>query len=213
MHSAMPSFDRIGVLGAGRAGTAFARAAARSGIDVQIASTRTPTQMRYHLMQYAPQARAVLAEEVADGVELVILAVPQEDLDDVDPAWFTDRILVDATNRWHDEPLPEWFEEGLASGLSSSEVIAQRFDTATVVKALNHISHWAMDTPAADEERAAAVASDSPSAAKVVADLVSALGFAPVVASSLAAGRHTEPGTPYFNVAATSEQLARHFLA
>lgn len=208
----MPSFDRIGVLGAGRAGTAFARAAARSGLDVQLASTRTPSQMRYHLMQYAPQATAVLAEDVAKGVDLVILAVPQEDLDDVDPAWFADRILVDATNRWHEEPLPEWFQEGLASGLSSSEVIAQRFSTATVVKALNHISHWAMDAPTGDEERAAVVASDSAKAAKVVADLVRALGFAPVIAGSLAAGRHTEPGTPYFNVAATSEQLTRHLL-
>lgn len=208
----MLSFDRIGVLGAGRAGTAFARAAARSGIDVQIASTRTPSQMRYHLMQYAPQSTAVPAEDVAKDVDLVILAVPQEDLDDVEPAWLADRILVDATNRWHDEPLPEWFEEGLASGLSSSEVIAQRFDTATVVKALNHISHWAMDTPTADDERAAIVASDSPSAVKIVAELVSALGFAPVVAGTLAAGRHVEPGTPYFNVAATSEQLARHLI-
>ena len=206
----MRSFDRIGVLGAGRAGTAFARAAARGGLEVQIASTRTPSQMRYHLLQYAPQATAVLAEDVAAGVELVILAVPQEDLDEVDPGWFADRILVDATNRWDDEPLPEWFEAGLSSGLSSSEVIAQRFDTATVVKALNHISHWAMDAPTGDEERAAVVASDNASAAKVVAELVSALGFAPVVAGSLAAGRDVEPGTAYFNVAATSEQLTRH---
>lgn len=212
MPSAMSSFDRIGILGAGRAGTAIARAAARAGIEVQIASTRTPSQMRYHLMQYAPQANAVHAEEIADGVDLVILAVPQEDLDDVDPAWVAQRILIDATNRWEDEPLPAWFQEGLASGLSSSEVIAQRFPQARVVKALNHISHWAMDTPQTDEGRAAIVAADDPSAAQHVAQLVTTLGFDAVVAESLSAGRHTEPGTPYFNVAATSDQLKQELL-
>lgn len=209
----MSSFDhRIGILGAGRAGTAIARAAARHGIAVQIASTRTPSQMRYHLLQYAPQAQAVLAEDVADGVDLVILAVPQEDLDDVDPAWMADRILIDATNRWESEPLPGWLEAGLAAGLSSSEAIAKQFDRSTVVKALNHISHWAMDTPRVDEEPAAVVASDNQEATAEVAKLVLALGFVPVVADTLAAGRHTEPGTPYFNVAATSEQLTRQLL-
>lgn len=208
----MSSFNRIGILGAGRAGTAFARAAARNGIAVQIASTRTPSQMRYHLMQYAPEAEAVVAEEIALGVQLVILAVPQEDLDHVSPGWFDDRILIDATNRWHDEPLPDWFNAGLAAGLSSSEVIAQRFTSATVVKALNHISHWAMDAPTANDERAAMVASDDAPAAETVGSFVAALGFAPVVANSLAAGRHTEPGTPYFNVAATSEQLSRQLM-
>lgn len=209
----MSSFDhRIGILGAGRAGTAIARAAARHGIAVQIASTRTPSQMRYHLLQYAPQAEAVLAQDVADGVDLVILAVPQEDLDEVDPAWLADRILIDATNRWDDEPVPDWLEDGLAAGLSSSEAIAKHFDRSIIVKALNHISHWAMDTPRADEERAAVVASDSPAATVKVAELVLALGFVPVVANNLAAGRNTEPGTPYFNVAATSEQLTRQLL-
>lgn len=208
----MSSSSRIGILGAGRAGTAFARAAARAGIAVQIASTRTPSQMRYHLMQYAPQARAVQAENIAEGVDLVLLAVPQEDLDDVEPEWLAHRIVVDATNRWENEPLPLWFGEGLASGLSSSEVIAQRFPDSQVVKALNHISHWAMDAPVTEEARAAIVAADDVSVAEPVAALVRSLGFEPVIAESLAAGRHTEPGTPYFNVPATAEQLSRELL-
>jgi hypothetical protein len=168
--------------------------------------------MRYHLMQYAPQAEAVDAEDIGIGVDIVILAVPQEDLDEVEPDWLANRILIDATNRWEHEPLPEWFESGLAAGLSSSEVIARRFVSATVVKALNHISHWDMDAPASSEERAAVVASDDAFAAQTVADLVTALGFRPVVADNLAAGRYTEPGTHYFNVAATTQQLNRYLL-
>lgn len=205
----MPFDSRIGIIGAGRAGTAIARAAARAGIDVQIASTRSPSQMRYHLLQYAPAATAVRAEDIAVGVELVILVVPQEDLDDVNPEWIDDRILVDATNRWQEEPLPDWFSAGLESGLSSSEVIANYFDTSRVVKALNHISHWAMDAPRPDTSRAAVVASDDMAAANTVAELVSSLGFEPVVAHTLIAGKYVEPGTQYFNVPATSEQLTK----
>lgn len=212
VRNVMSSFDRIGILGAGRAGTAIARAAARHGIGVQIASTRTPSQMRYHLMQYAPKAEAVAAEGIRSGVDIVLLAVPQEDLDEVDPEWLADRIVVDVTNRWENEPLPDWFESGLNAWLSSSEVIAHRFEAATIVKALNHISHWAMDASTSLDERAAAIASDDPAAAQTIADLVAALGFTPVVVDSLAAGRHMEPGTQYFNVAATSPQL-RHYFA
>lgn len=209
----MPSYNPLGILGAGRAGTAFARAAVRKHITVRIAATRTPSQLRYHLMQYAPAAEAVYAEDIAQHVDLIILAVPQEDLDDVEPAWVRDRILIDATNRWEEEPLPAWLAAGLASGLSSSEVIAQRFPEARVVKALNHISHWAMDAPATADARAAAVASDDDEAASLVAELIKTLGFDPVVVPSLAAGKKTEPGTPFFNVATTSEQMTQYLSA
>lgn len=206
----MPSYNPLGILGAGRAGTALARLAARNNIAVRIASSRTPSQMRYHLMQYAPVAEAVHAEQIAKDVAVIILAVPQEDLDDIPPSWIRDRILIDATNRWEEEPLPDWFDTGLAEGLSSSEVLAQRFPDARVVKALNHISHWAMDAPSTAQSRAAAIATDDAEAAAVVAQLVTALGFEPVIAPSLADGSKTEPGTPFFNVASTSQELAQH---
>ncbi|HIW47076.1 MAG TPA: NAD(P)-binding domain-containing protein [Candidatus Yaniella excrementigallinarum] len=205
----MPSFNRIGILGAGRAGTAIARSAARSGIEVQIASTRSPRQMHYHLLQYAPSASGVYAEDIAEGVKLIVLAVPQEDLDDVDPIWVDNKILIDATNRWDNEPLPAWLQTRLNSGLSSSEALAEHFRSAEVVKALNHISHWAMDAPRTQQLPAAGIASNDAVAAQKVADFVAALGFDPVIANSLASGCHLEPGTTFFNVAATADQLKK----
>ncbi|GAA1411115.1 hypothetical protein AUR04nite_02970 [Glutamicibacter uratoxydans] len=204
--------QRIGILGAGRAGTALARVAALCGIDVNIASTRTPQMMKYHLAQYAPQARAVSAEEIASGVDAVVLMVPQEELDDVDAESFGQSILIDATNRWQEEPLPQWFEEGLASGLSSSEVIALRFSPARVVKAFNHISHWDLDadrTARTSGQRALAVASDDSAAAELVAELTKRLGFRPLVLRSLKAGRILEPGGPVFNEVLGYEELER----
>ncbi len=212
----------VGILGAGRAGTALARALASAGIPVRIASTRSPTAMRLHLVQYAPRATAVPAEDIATGVDLVVLMVPQEDLDTVDPDWLADTVLVDATNRWEGEPVPGWLQSGLDAGSSSSEVVAARFPRASVVKTLNHLSHWDMDTavrhasPAAPGEttgetdrRALGVAADSAPAAAAVGHLVRAVGFEPVVLPDLAAGRVLEPGGPVFNRPVTAAELAR----
>lgn len=202
----------FGILGAGRAGTALARVAAAQGLEVQIASTRTPSAMKYHLAQYATKARAVSAEDVAQGVDLVALMVPQEELEDVDPKTLAGAILVDATNRWEDEPLPQWFEHGLESGLTSSEVIAARFAGCRVVKALNHISHWDLDADKASRrsaQRALGVASDDAEAAEAVAQLVRKLGFAPVILQNLAAGRALEPQGPVFNEVLDAAGLRR----
>lgn len=204
--------QRIGILGAGRAGTALARVAALCHIDVNIASTRTPQMMKYHLAQYAPQARAVAAKDITSGVDAVVLMVPQEELDDLDQDLFGQNILIDATNRWQDEPLPQWFEEGLASGLSSSEVVALRFSPARIVKAFNHISHWDLDadrTARTSGQRALAVASDDNDAAGLVAGLTKQLGFTPVVMPSLKSGAILEPGGPVFNEVLGYEELER----
>lgn len=209
------------ILGAGRAGTALARAAASAGMDVRIAASRPPAALRLHLAQYAPRATAVAAADVAAAdvaAPLVVLMVPQEDLDSVDPAWLRGAVLVDATNRWDGEPVPAWLQSGLDAGLSSSSVLATRFVGSTVVKALNHISHWDLDTagrrglrvgPADPDRRGLGVAADSAQAAAAVGQLVLGLGFAPVFLPDLAAGRVLEPEGPVFNRPVSAPELAR----
>lgn len=216
----------LGILGAGRAGTALARAAQSAGIPVRIAASRPPRALRLHLAQYAPRATAVEAAEIADapgghpddspagsGIRpLVVLMVPQEDMDAVDPEWVRGTVLVDATNRWSDEPLPGWLAEALRQGRSSSEALAARFPGAAVVKGLNHISHWDLDTAgraAGTERRALGVAGDDDGAVRQVADLTRRLGFDPVVLPGLAAGRSLEPGGPVFNQPLSAEGLRR----
>lgn len=206
------SIKRIGILGAGRAGTALARAAATAGIEVRIAGSRPPRMMKYHLAQYASRATGVLAEEIAEDVDLVVLMVPQEELGDIDVSSLAGTLLVDATNRWEDEPLPDWLEASLDAGLSSSEGIAARFKSSRVVKALNHISHWDMDADRATKQsaqRALGVAADNAQDAQMVSELTKALGFSPVQLPSLAAGRVLEPQGPVFNQVLDAESLRR----
>lgn len=200
----------IGVLGAGRAGTALARVADSCGIEVDIAATRTPVQLKYHLAQYAPRARAVNAEEIGERAQIVVLMVPQEDLDDVDAPTLAGTVLVDATNRWQQEPVPRWLQAHLDEGMSSSEAIATRFSTARVVKALNHLSHWDLDAPdraTASPRRGLLVASDDDAAAALVSSLITQLGYDPVHVPRLHKGRIAEPGGPLFNRPMTAAQI------
>ncbi|NUL44271.1 NAD(P)-binding domain-containing protein [Cellulosimicrobium funkei] len=205
----------LNILGAGRAGTSLARAATSAGLPVRIASSRPPTAMRLHLAQYAPRTTAVAAEEIAqDGTDqpIVVLMVPQEDLDSVDPDWLGGCLLVDATNRWAGEPLPVWLQASLDGGRSSSQAVAAGFPGATVVKALNHVSHWDLDAAGRSpgpERRALGVASDSEDAAAAVGRLVRDLGFTPVLLPGLAAGRTLEPDGPVFNRPMSAPELAR----
>lgn len=206
------NIGKIGILGAGRAGTALARAAASAGIDVNIAGSRPARHMKYHLAQYAPQAIAVEAADIARDVDLVVLMVPQEDLDEVDSDSLADVLLIDATNRWEDEPLPNWLENALEKGLSSSEAIAEHFNGSRVAKALNHISHWDLDADRASKsasQRALAFATNHHDDAEVVASLIQGIGFAPVMLPDLAAGRALEPNGDIFNEILGAEELAR----
>ncbi|WP_159610254.1 NADPH-dependent F420 reductase [Glutamicibacter sp. JC586] len=206
------SIKKIGILGAGRAGTALARAAAAGGIDVNIAGSRPPRMMKYHLAQYAPKAQAVEASEIADDVELVVLMVPQEELDDLNPETLSGILLVDATNRWQDEPIPSWLENALDRGLTSSEALSEHFSGSRIVKSLNHISHWDMDTDRgskAASQRALAIASDSSEDSQVIAELVEQLGFCAVQLPKLSYGKYLEPDSEIFNEVLGHMELLR----
>ncbi|MDZ5076412.1 NADPH-dependent F420 reductase [Nesterenkonia sp. HG001] len=206
-HTLLPPV--VGVLGAGRAGTAFARTLVKAGFEVDICSTRPPRALRHHLKIYAPGAVAVVAEDVAARTRehengLVILAIPQEDLDDVEPEWVAGCVLVDATNAWQDEVLPGWLQAAADEQLPTSLAVAGHFSGSRVVKALNHVSHGEFDDAAdrdlpLDQRRALGAAGDDGAARGLVMMLIEAMGFDPVSLGPLAAGRILEPDGPVFN--------------
>lgn len=210
----------VGILGAGRAGTACARTLLKVGIDVDICSTRPPKALRHHLKIYAPGAHPVWPKDIATrtlrhGPGVVILAVPQEELDETDPEWVRGTVLVDATNTWQDELLPGWLQAALDEQLPSSQAIAGRFRGARTVKALNHISHHEIeeaanpDLPMA-QRRAAVLAADDDGARARVMGLLVRMGFDPVSTGGLAVSRIMEPDGPLFNRPLRRADVLRH---
>ncbi|MFV0285343.1 MAG: NADPH-dependent F420 reductase [Demequina sp.] len=179
----------LGILGAGRVGKAVGALAARAGIDVAIAGS----------------ADAVDAVVVADAV---VLAVPLGRYRSLPAERLAGCVVVDAMNYW-------WELDGARPDLddpttSTSETVATFLPGARVVKALNHLSGYALEElarPAGDPERiAVALAGDDDEAVALVAGLVDALGYDPVTAGSLAEGMRFEPGTELFGADADAQE-------
>lgn len=226
----------VGILGAGRAGTALARAIARiprlrpgvAAPRVLMAGTRRPAAVQRHLTIHAPEAVASAADGLAAQAEVLVVAVPREDLDDVDPLALAGpavRAVVDMTNTWGDEPLPVWLEAGGAVDAATGTArLAAHWAAAglavPVVRALSEVSHHDLDVDgrAAAPRRALAVgtepAADAPdpqavaAARDAVAALVAAMGFDVVAYEGLERAAALEPGAAGFGTAHDARELA-----
>ncbi len=172
------------IIGFGTVGQALARAFARQGIEVAVASRRAPDAL-------LPQARAIgptvtprtLQEAVQ--ADTLILAVPfweHRNVAEVLPDW-QGKVLIDATNAFG---VP--FEE--LGGLPSSAVIARAFTGARFVKGFNHLpAHvLAADPKVGGGRRVVFLSSDDEKAAAPVANLAERLGYAPVWLGALGEG-------------------------
>jgi len=204
----------LGILGAGRVGTAIARQAMRAGYEVAIAASGDPADIELIVEVMAPGARAVTAAEAARASDLVVLAVPLRRYVTLDPAMLAGRVVVDAMNYWAetDGHLP-----ALETARSSSEMVADHLTGARLVKTLNHIGYHELETDHAPAgtpgRRALAGAGDDDAARAGVMDLIDRLGYDAVDAGPLAAGVALEPGTEIFtgrHDRAALERLVEH---
>ena len=192
----------ITIYGAGKVGTALARAAIAGGEEVRVVGSGRPEELELLLSFIAPGAIASSAEDAA-GSPIAIIAVPLAKHRAVDPEPLRGRIVVDAMNHWEptDGRLPE-FEAAADSPEGTSGLVAEHFAGARLVKTFNHLGYHDLDASG----RAAApgarlglgVAGDDAEAVEAVAALAERLGFDPVTLPSLAAGRALEPGGPVF---------------
>jgi 8-hydroxy-5-deazaflavin:NADPH oxidoreductase len=191
---------KIGILGAGKAGTSIARAAIAAGDEVRIASSGDPARIALITEVLVPGAVATTAADAVRDAEIVVLAVPMHKFHDVDPSLLDGRIVVDVMNYW--EPIDGRVDE-LEDAPEGTSVIVQRaFPGARLVKSLNHLGYHELEEDArpagAPDRRAVAAASDDVDALAVVLAFVDRIGFEPVDAGSLAQGAALEPGSPLF---------------
>lgn len=202
------TLDTIGILGAGRVGTAIARQALKAGYEVKIATAKPADEISLIVEIVTPGAQAVDATEVARQ-DVVILAVPLHKYRTVDPDLLAGRTVVDVMNYW--APVDGEITDFEQESLTSSEVIQRYLSESKVVKSLNHIGYHELETddhPAGTSgRRALALAGDHTDAKTLVTGFIDRLGYDPIDAGPLAAGRAFQPGTDIFNGAHTAVQL------
>ena len=198
----------IGILGAGRVGTAVARQALKAGYDVRIATAKPADDIALLVQIITPGAVAVTAAEAA-GADIVVVAVPLHKYRTLDPALLAGRTVIDAMNYW--APVDGVIEDFEADGRTSSEIVQAYLPGSAVVKTLNHIGYRDLEEdgtePGSDRRRALVLAGADLDAKALVASFLYRLGYDPVDAGPLAAGRAFQPGTEIFNGSHTADQL------
>ncbi len=173
------------IIGFGKLGQALAKAFARSGIEVSVATTRDPESFASTAAAIGP---GIIPRTLAEAVkaDLVFLAVRFESHRDVAkalPTW-EGKTIVDVTNAYG-VPLEE-----LGGQPSSAEAVAQAFIGGKLVKGFNHLVAAVLEQdPAVNGgRRVVFLASDDDGAAAEVAALAGDLGFSPIKLGGLSEG-------------------------
>jgi predicted dinucleotide-binding enzyme len=202
---------RIGIIGSGRIGATVAKLLTRAGHEVVIANSRGPESLADVAQDTG--ARPATAGDAAGFGELVLVAIPLRAIGDLPADRFAGKVVLDANNYY---PGRDGQIDRIDSGeITSSELLAELLDGATVVKAFNTMF---FETLAGEgraggprEERLALfIAGDDREAKRRVAELIEEIGFAAVDTGPLGeGGRLQQPGGPLYNVTLTAPEAER----
>ena len=167
------------IIGSGAIGTALARQFARTNTPVLIANTRGPASLGSLSQELGSAIRPVGLSEALQA-DVIILAVPFSAVEQVAaalPDW-KGRVVIDATNAINFTD----FSPADLGGRLSSDIVAAMVPGASIVKAFNTLPAAVLahepETP--EGKRTIFHSSNSPQASAVAAELIAALGFAPI---------------------------------
>jgi len=184
MNTRSENTVNYGIIGFGKIGHALAKAFARNGVEVSVATTRDPESFASDAAAIGPQIiPTTLAEAVkADVIFLAVRFESHPDVAKALPTW-KGKIIIDVTNAYGVSP------EKLG-GQPSSKFVAQAFTGARLVKGFNHLVGAVLDQDPAVQggRRVVYLASDDEGAAAEIGELTERLGFAPIKLGGLSEG-------------------------
>lgn len=172
------------IIGFGKIGQALAKSFARNGIEVSVATTRDPESFASAAAAIGP---TIIPKKLAEAVkaDVIFLAVRFESYPDVAkalPSW-DGKTIVDVTNAYGVPP-EELGEQ------PSSQVVAQAFAGAKLVRGFNHLGAAVLgeDPAVHGGRRVVFLTSDDDGAAEEIGALANNLGFSPIKLGGLSEG-------------------------
>ncbi|EHA15888.1 NADPH-dependent F420 reductase [Halomonas sp. HAL1] len=189
---------RIGVIGAGFIGQAFARQAITAGHDVMISNSRGPQTLSSIPPKIGAQI-GTLHEAIGFG-EIILIAIPFHQYATLPVEPLRDKIVLDANNYYPDRDgsILELDERRA----TTSGLLMQHLTGSCLVKAFNAILASDLEkggqTLPSGNRRALPIAGDDDAAKESVARLVRQFGFDVVDAGSLAESWRFERAKPAY---------------
>jgi predicted dinucleotide-binding enzyme len=199
---------RIGIIGAGHIGSTLARHFVSAGHEVAIANSRGPATLKDLAADLGAEPATV--EDAARFGNVVVVSIPFGRYQYVPVDAVVGKTVIDTNNYY---PQRDGHYAELDGGIETSSGLLQRHLVgADVVKAFNairwdHLRDYGR-AGGAGKRHGIPIAGDSSQAKRQVMDLIEQMGFEPVDAGDLAAGRTFEPGTEVYGADLFGEELS-----
>jgi hypothetical protein len=190
---------QIGIIGSGNIGRVLAGQFVGLGHSVAISNSRGPASLSDLVADLGANARAATVAEAAAFGPVVVEAIPFGEYDSLPAGALAGRTLVSAANYYPDRDGDVDLE-----GRAHTELVAAHLPESTVIKAFNTMyfetlrSEARPDAPV-EKRLTLYLAGDDADAKETVAELIEAIGFAPLDIGSLADSTVMEPGSPIYN--------------
>lgn len=184
---------QIGVMGSGNVGGTLGKCLAENGHTVLFSTRNAGSEkMRTLLGEAGSNARATSMQETVRNSDVLLLATPWDATEEIlkGAGNLSGKILIDVVNPL----LPDLSGIALPNTTSGAELVAQWGRGARVVKAFNTVGFNVMaNSHFPDGPAVMFYCGDDGEAKKVVAGLISELGFEAVDAGPLTRARLLEP--------------------
>ena len=169
--------QKIGIIGSGGIGQAFAGHAAKAGYEIIISNSRGPESLSEVVKRLGGNTVAGTLQEAASA-DVIFLAVPWKSIPEVvsSVSSWDDRIVIDPSN----PIIMPGFRVAELNGKMSSEVVTELIPGARLVKAFNTLPTEIL-AAAPDESggrRVIFYAGNDAPAKKIVAAIIEKMGFA-----------------------------------
>jgi 8-hydroxy-5-deazaflavin:NADPH oxidoreductase len=191
---------KLGMVGAGREGSALGKLFVKAGHPV-IFSSRHPEQLKDLVAALGPLAQAGTVEQAIAFGDVAVIGIPYSAMEqlgkDHAAALAKKALVIDVSNpiaRRDGEDLVKRVNEQGGAGL----VTAKWLPGAHIVRAFNAIGAGRLGEIAhrPGDPVGVPIAGDDPKAIAVAQSLIREIGFEPVLVGGLAMGKHLVPGTP-----------------
>ena len=191
---------KIGIVGAGREGSALGTSLVKAGHPVMF-SSRHPEQLKGLVDSLGPLASAGTVAQAIDFGDVVMIVVPYTAMREIGNEYASalakKAAVVDVSNpisRRDGDEIVKWVDEQGGAGLATAKLLPG----AHVVRAFNAIGYAKLgeDAHRQGEPVGVPIAGDDPHAIAITSDLIRQMGFEPVLVGGLTMGKYLVPGTP-----------------